>query len=263
MVRAAVFLIAALCASPAGWSREWKELRLATEGGYPPFSETHADGSLHGLDVDIGNALCAELRLRCTWVKQEWASMIPALISRKFDAIVASMSITEERKAWVDFTDKYYASPLALVARKGSGLEPDVRALSGKTVGVGRATVADHFATRFWEGRGVEIIRYPRQDECYIDLAAGRIDATLADYWESRGGFLDRPEGSQFAVAGRTIYGKTAEERAIIGEGIGIAVRKQDQDLRQLLNHGLARIRANGTYARIVGRYFAEDIYGD
>ena len=102
-------------------------MRLATEGGYPPFSDTRADGKLEGLDVDIGNALCVELQLRCSWVKVEWEAMIPALIAHKFDAIVASMSITEERKARVDFTDKYYASPLALVARKGSRLEPDVQ----------------------------------------------------------------------------------------------------------------------------------------
>lgn len=263
LMRGAVLAIVAVWALGTASAKEWKVLRLATEGGYPPFSETRPDGTLHGLDVDIGNAICAEVQIKCTWVKHQWAAMIPALLAHKFDAIVASMSITEERKARVDFTDKYYASPLALVARKGTAIKPDLATLKGKTVGVDRATVADYFATRFWEGHGVEIIRYTRQDECYIDLIAGRIHATLTDYWQAWGGFLSRPDREQFAVAGEKIYGRTAEERAIIGEGIGIAVRKRDQDLKRLLNRGLAAIRANGTYQRIVSKYFTEDIYGE
>lgn len=189
--------------------------------------------------------------------------MIPALMSRKFDAIVASMSITDERKAKVDFTDKYYASPLALIAKKGSPLQPDLATLKGKKIGVQRGTVSDNFATRYWDGKGPEIIRYAKQDEAYLDLRSGRMDAAFADYLEAYGGFLTKPEGEGYDVAGERLFGKTAEEKAVIGEGIGIAVRKRDKALTEQLNKALAAIRANGKYDEIQKRYFPMDIYGN
>jgi len=257
-------LLCALLALHAGasFAKDWKEIRMASEGAYPPFNITTADGSMAGFDIDIGNALCEEMKAKCTWVKQEWDGMIPALVSRKFDAIIASMSITEERKQKVDFSDRYYSSPLALIAKTGSPLRPTLDSLKGKRIGVQRGTVSDNYATKFWDGKGVTVVRYAKQDEAYLDLGAGRMDAALADYWEAYGGFLAKPEGKGYVVLGEKLFGKTAEERAVIGEGIGIAVRKKDQDLKASLNKALAAIRANGTYARITKRYFADDIYG-
>lgn len=247
----------------AGFAKDWNEIRLASEGAYPPFNLIAADGSLQGFDIDIGNALCEEMKAKCTWVKQEWDGMIPALMSRKFDAIVASMSITEERKAKVDFTDKYYASPLALITKKGSPLQPDLATLKGKKVGVQRGTVSDNYATRYWDGKGPEIVRYAKQDEAYLDLRSGRMDAAFADYLEAYGGFLTKPEGEGYDVAGERLFGKTAEEKAVIGEGIGIAVRKRDKELTEQLNKALAAIRANGKYDEIQKKYFPMDIYGN
>lgn len=252
----------ALSAS-ASFAKDWTEIRLASEGAYPPFNITAADGSMRGFDIDIGNALCEEMKAKCTWVKQEWDGMIPALISRKFDAIIASMSITDERKAKVDFTDKYYASPLALIAKKGSPLRPDVNSLKGKKIGVQRGTVSDNFATKYWDGKGPEIIRYAKQDEAYLDLKSGRMDAAFADYLEAYGGFLTKPEGEGYDVAGEQVFGKTAEEKGVIGEGIGIAVRKRDKELTEQLNKALAAIRANGKYDEIRKKYFPMDIYGN
>lgn len=249
--------------SGSSFAKDWTEVRLATEGAFPPFNMTAADGSVRGLDVDIGNAVCAELQLKCVWVRQEWDGMIPALISRKFDAILASMSITEERKAKVDFSDKYYSSPLALIAPKGSPLKPDAASLKGKRVGVQRGTIADNYASRYWQDAGVEIVRYAKQESVYLDLASGRLDASFSDYWEAWGGILSSPEGAAYAVTGPKVYGRNAEEQAVIGEGIGIAIRKRDQDLKEMFNKGIAAIRANGTYARIVSQYFNEDIYGE
>ncbi|HRD93453.1 MAG TPA: ABC transporter substrate-binding protein [Accumulibacter sp.] len=259
-----VLLLSALLAlSSAGVSaKEWKDIRMASEGAYPPFNEVSADGALKGFDIDIGNALCAEMKAKCTWVKQEWDGMIPALMARKFDAIVASMSITEERKAKVDFTHKYYASPVVLIAKDGSPLRPDLASLKGKKVAVQRGTVSDNFATKYWDGKGVEVVRYGKQDEAYLDLKSGRVDASFADYWEAYGGFLTKPEGAGFSVAGDQYFGKNAEERAVIGEGIGIAVRKKDKDLKEQLNKALAAVRANGTYDQIRKKYFPMDIYG-
>lgn len=189
--------------------------------------------------------------------------MIPALLSRKFDAISASMSITEERKKRVDFSDKYYATPLALVAKKGSSLVPELGVLEGKRIGVQRGTVADTFATRFWAEQGVTVVRYARQEEAYLDLSAGRIDAAWADALVADGGFLKQPAGAEYAFVGGLYHGRTAEEKGVIGEGVGIAIRKQDAELKQKLDKALAAIRANGKYDEIRKKYFDYDIYGE
>ncbi|HEY5763755.1 MAG TPA: ABC transporter substrate-binding protein [Rhodocyclaceae bacterium] len=244
-------------------AKEWKQIRLATEGAYPPFNETAPDGSVRGFDIDIGNAVCAEMKAKCSWVKQEWDGMIPALLSRKFDAIIASMSITEERKKKVDFSDKYYTTPLALVAKEGSPLVPTAESLKGKKVGVQRGTIADNFATKFWEPKGVSVVRYAKQEEAYLDLGAGRMDAGFSDMLEAEGGFISKPEGKGFAFVGNKVFGKTAEEKAVIGEGIGIAVRKKDAELKAAFNKAIAAIRANGTYNTIRAKYFKYDIYGE
>ena len=258
-------LLCALLALTASTSfaKDWNEIRLASDGAFPPFNIIAADGSLQGFDIDIGNALCEEMKAKCTWVKQDWDGMIPALVSRKFDAILASMSITEERKAKVDFTQKYYASPLALIAKKGSPLQPDLQSLTGKKVGVQRGTVADNYATRYWDGKGPEIVRYAKQDEAYLDLRSGRMDAAFSDYLEAWGGFLTKPEGEGYDVAGERLFGKNAEEKGVIGEGIGIAVRKRDKELTEKLDRAIAAIRANGKYDAIQKKYFPMDIYGN
>jgi histidine transport system substrate-binding protein len=257
---AAAIVLATL--SLGAHAKEWKEIRLASEGAYPPFNTIGADGALGGFDIDIGNALCAEMKAKCTWVKQEWDGMIPALNARKFDAIIASMSITEERRKQVDFSDKYYATPLALVAKKTATLTPTVAALKGKRVGVQRGTVADNFASKFWGPQGVSIVRYAKQDEAYLDLTAGRLDGILADALEAEGGFLSKPDGAAYAFMGERMFGATAEERGVIGEGVGVAVRKKDADLKAQFNAALAAIRANGTYDSLRRKYFDYDIYG-
>lgn len=262
-MKRSLLLAALLLASHTVMAKDWDQIRFATEGAYPPFNTTAPDGSVQGFDVDIANALCAEMKAKCTWVKQEWDGMIPALMSRKFDAISASMSITEERKKKVDFTDKYYATPLALVAKKGSALKPELDSLKGKRIGVQRGTVADNFAGRFWADHGVDLVRYAKQEEVYLDLGAGRIDATWVDALEADGGFLTKPAGADYDFAGSQVFGRNAEEKAVIGEGVGIAIRKRDTELRDKLNTALKAIRGNGTYDEIRKKYFPHDIYGE
>lgn len=263
-MKKAVLLSALLALASVGVSaKDWTEIRLASEGAYPPFNETAADGSMRGFDIDLGNALCEQMKARCSWVKQEWDGMIPGLVVRKFDAVIASMSITTERKAKVDFTNKYYSSPLALIAKDGSPLLPDAASLKGKKVAVQRGTVSDNFATKYWDGKGPEVVRYAKQEEAYLDLKSGRMDAGLSDYWEAYGGFLTKPEGKGYGYVGSLMYGKNAEEKGVIGEGIGIAVRKKDKDLTEQLNKALDAIRANGKYDTIRKKYFPVDIYGN
>ena len=181
----------------AASAKEWTKVRIATEGAYAPFNFVTPDGELAGFDVDIAKALCAEMKAECTIVKQDWDGMIPALLARKYDAIVASMSITEERKQQVDFTDKYYQTPARLVAKVGAGIQATPEGLKGKKIGVQRETIHDKFATDNW-GEIAEIVRYGTQDEANLDVVAGRVDMLLADSVTLDEGFLKTDSGKGF-----------------------------------------------------------------
>lgn len=234
---------------------DWKKIRIGVEGAYPPFSEVGPDGKLKGFDIDIALALCAEMKAECTLVPQEWDGIIPALQSRKFDAIVASMAITEERLKVVNFTNKYYNTPSRLVAKAGAALEASAAGLKGKRIGVQRSTIQDRFATATFTGS--EIVRYAKADEVYLDLAAGRVDVLFGDTLAVDGGFLKKPQGKGFAF-----FGPSYDDPKFFGTGSGIAVRKADTALQAKFNAAIPAIRANGVYKKINDKYFDFDVYG-
>ncbi len=234
---------------------DWKKVRIGVEGAYPPFSEVGPDGKLKGFDIDIAMALCAEMKAECTLVSQEWDGMIPALQSRKFDAIIASMAITEERKKQVNFTNKYYNTPARLIARTDAKLVVTQAGLKGKKIGVQRTTIHDRFATATFTDS--EIVRYAKQDDVYLDLVAGRIDAAMMDSVAADFGFLKQAAGKGFGFAGPEF-----DDPGFFGDGSGIAVRKADTGLQSRLNAAIAAIRANGTFKTLASKYFDYDIYG-
>ncbi len=253
----ALFAVAALAlAAGTATAKEWKKIRIGVEGAYPPFSWVEPDGTLKGFDIDIAMALCKEIGAECTLVQQDWDGIIPALLARKYDAIIASMSITEERKKKVDFTKKYYNTPAKFVRRKGSGIEINKESMKGKTVGVQRATTHDSFITAEF-GDTVKIKRYATQDEAYLDAVAGRVDLLLADSVAMNDGFLKTEQGKDFEFVGPDYT-----DPKYFGEGAGIAVRKEDKDLKELFNKAIDAIRANGVYKQINDKYFNFDIYG-
>ncbi|MDH3467027.1 MAG: ABC transporter substrate-binding protein [Gammaproteobacteria bacterium] len=256
LVTAVVTAVTVALVSTSVIAGEWKKIRIGVEGAYPPFSSITADGKLVGFDIDIANALCAELGAECELVPQDWDGIIPALLAKKYDAIIASMSITEERKKKVAFTNKYYNTPAKFVRRKGSGIEISMEGLKGKTVGVQRATTHDNFITGEF-GEAVDIKRYATQDEAYLDAVAGRLDLLLADSVAMDDGFLKTDQGKDFEFVGPGY-----SEVKYFGEGAGIAVRKEDQDLVDMLNKAIDAIRANGTYEKINSNYFEFDVYG-
>lgn len=243
--------------SGAVTAKEWKVVRLGVEGAYPPFSSVTPSGQLVGFDIDIAKALCKEMGVKCTMVQQDWDGIIPALLARKYDAIVASMSITEERKKKVAFTNKYYNTPAKFVRKKGSGIEINKESLKGKAVGVQRATTHDNFITEEF-GDSVSIKRYATQDEAYLDAVAGRIDLLLADSVAMDDGFLKTDKGKDFEFVGPDFT-----DPKYFGEGVGVAIRKGDKDLVEMFNKAIDAIRAKGTYAKIQGKYFDFDVYGD
>ena len=230
-------------------------LRVGVEGAYPPFSWKEADGTLKGFDIDFAHEVCKRLDRECVLVEQEWDGMIPALLARKFDTIIASMSITEERKKKVDFTVKYYNTPAKLVAKKNPGFEGTAAGLNGKRLGVQRATTHQCSAEKLYPG--AELVLYATQDEVWQDLGSGRLDAQLSDSLQAYEGFLVLDVGQDFDFLGDAL-----DDVECQGVGAGFAIRKEDSALRDALSKAIQDIRADGTYKVINDKYFAVDIYG-
>jgi arginine/ornithine transport system substrate-binding protein len=252
-------VVASIAGSPAtahAQAPDWKKVRIGVEGAYPPFSEVGTDGKLKGFDIDIAMALCTHIKAECTLVQQEWDGMIPALQARKFDAIIASMAITEERKKVVNFTDKYYNSPARMVARVDARYDPSPGGLSGRKIAVQRSTIHDRYVTAIYKSS--EIVRYAKQDDVYLDLVAGRVDVALLDAVAADQGFLKKPPGKGFGFIGPPL-----DDPKYFGDGSGIAVRKIDSALQAKLNAAIVAIRADGTYKTIADKYFDFDIYGN
>ena len=246
-------LIAVLALSFNVVAKEWKTIRIGVEGAYPPFSKTEADGSITGFDIDIANALCSEMKAKCTLVKQDWDGIIPALMARKFDAIVATMDITEQRKKKIAFTDKYQHIPARFAALKGTKYTATDAFMKGKKIGVQRATSMDLYISDNYPS--AQIKRYGSADEAYLDLKSSRLDYVMADSAAISDGLLAKEGGDKFEFVGPKL-----SDPKWFGEGAGIAIRKQDKDLAMQFNAALKTIIANGTYKTIQDKYFDFDI---
>lgn len=253
----ALMTVVILFAAGTVQAKDWKLVRIGVEGAYPPFSWTAADGELKGFDIDIAVALCKAMGVEYKLVAQDWDGIIPALLARKYDCIIASMSITEKRKKKVAFTNKYYNTPAKFVARKGAIKEWTKDTLKGKTVGVQRATTHDSYLTDNY-GKDVKIKRYATQDDAYLDMTAGRLDFLLADSVAMSDGFLKKPEGKDFEFVGPDMT-----DVRWFGEGVGVACRKKDKDLVEMFNKAIDQIRADGTYKKIQDKYFNFNVYGE
>ncbi len=254
------FMVAALAATAvtgAVQAKEWKEVRFATEGAYPPFNYINTDGTLVGFDVDLANALCQEMAVKCRVIAQDWDGIIPALLTRKYDAIIAGMSITEERKKKVDFTHKYALIPNTFIAKKGANLEFTKEGLKGGKIGVQRATTHDKYLMDNYSG-SVDIVRYGTFDEAYLDLANGRVAAVFGDASALESGVLEKAGGDQYEFVGPSLT-----DPKWFGDGFGIATRKQDKDLTEMLNKAIDALRDKGIYQQIATKYFAYDVYGE
>jgi lysine-arginine-ornithine-binding protein len=221
-----------------------QSLKIGSEGAYPPFNMKDTSGNIVGFDIDIANALCAEMKADCTIVAQDWDGMIPALQNKKFDAIVASMSITEERLKSVNFTDPYYSNKLQYVAKKGADLDISAEAMKSKTIGAQRATVAAEWLEK--NVPGAKISLYDTQDNAWLDLEAGRTDAVLVDVYPGYE-WLQSDIGKNFEFKGEPVFDD---------DKIGIAVRKEDTELLAKLNAALKTIQSNGVYDKINEKYF-------
>jgi len=250
-------VFALLCAAvllPLTVAAEPLKLKIATEGANPPFSTIDSNGQLEGFDFDIANALCVKMGAECEIAAQDWDGIIPALLAHKYDAIVASLNVTQDREKVVAFTKPYYHSPSAFVVRKGTDpkdLSP--KALAGKTIGVQTAT--NHAA--FLEDKySRSIVRlYNTVADAYRDLAAGRVEYVMYDKLAVYD-WLKTPEGACCEIAPGDL-----SDPAYFGSGVAIALRKGDDALLKRLNAAIDGIRADGTYAKINAKYFPFPIF--
>jgi octopine/nopaline transport system substrate-binding protein len=256
-------------------AKDWTTVRVATEGAYPPWNATDASGKLIGFEIDLANDLCQRMQVECEIVAQDWEGIIPALTAGKYDVIMAGMSITDERKQVISFSNNYAKTPAYFAVLKDSDLaayehpleaadldEIDgdeqaaidslKEALDGTTVGVQVATTHANFLAEHL-GDTVEIRSYDTQENLDLDLQAGRVDAALASasYWYP---LMETEKGADFALIGPSLNGGP------FGAGVGAGIRQEDTDLVEMFNKAIAEAEADGTINRLAQQWFGFDV---
>lgn len=217
-------------------------IKIATESSYKPFSYTDADGKLIGYEIELVDALCAQMKAECEVISQDWDGLIPGLNAQKFDAAIAGMSITPERKEVVDFSDPYFHSGIILIGKKGDDISID--SLKGQPIASQRSTVASQYLQD--EHADADIKLYDTQDNAYLDLTSGRVRGMMSDKVTGTD-WLKTEAGSGYEIKGQEISSDD--------DAMGIAFRKGDP-LVAKFNAALAELKDNGTYDQITGSYF-------
>ncbi|MDQ7263311.1 transporter substrate-binding domain-containing protein [Paracoccus sp. PS-1] len=213
-------------------------VRIATEGAYPPYNFINDQGQVAGFEVELGNELCQRAELQCTWVKNDWDSIIPNLVSSNYDAIMAAMSINEERKQAIAFSENYLPpAPSSYVAlEEGANLETGIVAVQIGTVQASH--IADTQAT---------MLEYPNIDQVFAAVRNGEADAAFGDHEVMRP-FVEDSEDLIFVG-----------EQVRLDEGIGIGVRQSDNELREKLNAAIGAMKQDGSLNELIKKHFGED----
>jgi ABC-type amino acid transport substrate-binding protein len=237
-------------AVPLAWTlltaSAWAEtLTVATEASFPPFSQTEPDGSYTGLEIDLGNAVCAAAGFECTWVKQDFDGAIAALQAERFDMIFSAMSIRPEREEVADFSIPYTYGPSSVFAPAGTISEIPAD-LEGKVVGVYGGSTQDAYAQANFPG--AEVRGYENIDLMMADLEAGRIDAMFVEQLPG----LTAIQG----VEGYEEVGEPISDPAL-GPGTGAMMRTGDERLARI-NDAIRAVYADGTFDEIAARWLPE-----
>lgn len=236
---------------------DMKELRIGTDATYEPFEYKSPEGKVVGFEIDLANALCFEMKRTCVFVESPWDAIVPSLQARKFDLVISGMTVTDERRKTVAFSDKITDIPYRVIVKRGSGLDGSPASMKGKKVGVLKGSTEADYAEKYYAKAGATVQRYESTQQVYLDLANGRLDSTLGNLVEMKMGFLAKPEGKPFEFAAYEM-----KDTAILGYGTGAAMRKNDAKLMAEFNAALKAIRANGNYQKIAAKYFDFDVYG-
>ncbi|MCP5073360.1 MAG: transporter substrate-binding domain-containing protein [Rhodobacteraceae bacterium] len=212
-------------------------VRLGTEGAYPPYNFVNDAGEIDGYERELGDAICAKAGLECTWVKNDWDSIIPNLVSSNYDAIIAGMSITDERDEVIDFTSEYFpADPSGYMALAGSDVDVSAGVIAAQVNTIQASHVASSSAT---------LVEFATPDETIAAVQNGEADAVLADrgYLQK---FVDESGGKLVFVG----------DGIIIGGGVGMGVRESDGELKGKLNDAIAALKADGTVNTLIEKWF-------
>ncbi|CAO3350649.1 lysine/arginine/ornithine ABC transporter substrate-binding protein [Brevundimonas sp. HT1-5] len=263
----------AVAAAGAAGAKEWKTVRIASEGAYPPWNATDTSGKLTGFEVDLGNDLCKRMKVTCEFVAQDWDGIIPALQQGKYDAIMSAMTITDERKKVIDFSVPYgtepsvfavvTGSPLAKALNLGADrvdlndqgkakpvLDKLAEALKGKSVGVQVSTIQADFMDKHLPK--VTMRTYDKIDNAGIDLGSGRVDAMLGDRSVVEAVVKATPD--KMVIVGPNFIG------GVIGEGMGVGLRKDTADLKAMFDKAIGEALKDGTVKKLSTQHFGYDI---
>ena len=232
-------------------AKDYKELRFGVDPSYAPFESKAADGSLVGFDIDLGNAICAELKVKCKWVESDFDGMVPGLKANKFDGVISSMTVTPAREKVIDFSNELFSGPTSLVYKKGSGLSADTASLKGKTVGYEQGTIQEAYAKAVLDKAGVKTQAYANQDQVYADLISGRLDASVQDMLQAELGFLKSPQGAGYEIS-------AAIDDPLLPSKTAVGINKGNQALQTLLNKGIKALHDDGTYTKIQQKHFGD-----
>ncbi|HVK90148.1 MAG TPA: transporter substrate-binding domain-containing protein [Mycoplana sp.] len=253
-------LVAFLAAGMGGAYAAEGELSIGTEGAYPPWSMADAAGNVTGFDADVGNLLCAKLELKCNFVVQAFDGLIPALKAKRFDVIISGMSITEDRKKEISFSNGYAELANVFVAPKNSDLagihdfDTLIKALDGKKVGVQAGTTHAHYLEK--NAPTADLKSYDTLDQMQIDLASGRIETAFSDV-SALEDFLAKPDGKDFQMVDVKI---ASSSDPTLGEGVGVGIAQDNTELKAKIDTALCELVNDGSIGKASETWFKTDI---
>lgn len=231
----------------------WHEIKIASEGARPPYNYLD-NNELAGFEIDLGRAICARLAIKCTFVAQDWDNLIPGLINHQYDAIMAAMEITDERREKIAFSIPYVRMPSAfMVARTSTLKEATPAALAGKSIGVEAGGTHEAYLEDLYKKS--DIHTYGALEDAILDLADGRIDTVIGDKDAIMDFLAIRREGQCCRI-----LADVPRDVTYFGAGIGVGLRKEDTGLKTMFDKALGALMADGTFDRIRSKYFKFEI---
>jgi polar amino acid transport system substrate-binding protein len=233
-----LILTTAALALPAGIAMA-DTVRMGTEGAYPPYNFSNDNGEIDGIARELGDELCKRAGLTCEWVKNDWSSIIPNLVSGNYDTIIAGMSITDERDELIDFTQNYVPPSPSLYVGAAEGVDVKSGVIAAQT-----GTLQASYVTE----SGATLVEFATPDETIAAVRSGEADAVLAD-----GDFLNplvAESGGELMFVGEPVS---------LGKGVGMGLRESDAELRGKFDAAITSMKEDGTLNELLGKWFDDE----